>query len=252
MKIRLIRNATTLVEYAGKRFLIDPVLGAKGSFRVFGDSLRKDMKNPIVDLPISAEEIVDVDAVVITHMHLDHFDPAAKDMIPKDKKIYVENEDAVKELEGSGFLDVEILGKDSRFHEIKLIRTPGQHGRGEVLQVIGDVCGVIFSHPKEKTLYVVGDSVWYDGIDEIIKTHQPEVIVVNGGGNVLMGEMLVMGKEDILKVHKVKPNATIISIHMEAMNHWTLSREELRSFAEENGFIGSLLVPEDGEEYQFQ
>ena len=32
MKIRLIRNATTLVEYAGKRLLIDPVLGGKGSF----------------------------------------------------------------------------------------------------------------------------------------------------------------------------------------------------------------------------
>ncbi len=250
MKIRLIRNATTLVEYAGKRFLIDPVLGGKGSFRAFGDSLRKDMKNPIVDLPISAEEIIDVDAVVITHMHLDHFDPAAKDLIPKDKKIYVENEDALKEMEGSGFLDVEILGKGSEFHEIKLIRTPGQHGRGEVLQVIGDVCGVIFSHPAEKTLYVVGDSVWYDGVDEIIKTHQPEVIVVNGGGNVLMGEMLVMGKEDILKVHKSKPDAMIISVHMEAMNHWTLSREELRSFAEENGFIRSLLIPEDGEEIQ--
>lgn len=251
MEIKLIRNATIVVEYAGKRFLIDPVLGDKGSFRAFGDSLRKDMKNPIVDLPILVEEIINVDAVVITHMHLDHFDPAAKELLPKDIKVFVENEDAVNELENFGFLDVEVLSLDSKFHEIKLTRTPGQHGRGDILQVIGDVCGVIFTHPDEKTLYIVGDTVWYEGVFEIIKKHQPAVIVVNGGGNILMGEMLVMGKEDILKVHEAKPDAMIVSVHMEAMNHWTLSRDELKSFAMNNRFEDSLLVPKDGEEMYF-
>lgn len=250
MIIKLIRNATILVEYAGKRFLVDPVLGDKGSFRAFGDSLRKDMKNPIVELPMPVEEILDVDAVIITHMHLDHCDPAAMELLPKNKKVYVENEDALKELKNAGFLDVEILSQDSRFRDIKLSRTPGQHGRGDVLQVIGDVCGVVFTHPDEKTLYIVGDTVWYDGVNDIIKLHQPKVIVVNGGGNILMGEMLVMGKEDILQVHKAKPEAMIISVHMEAMNHWTLSRGELKSFAEENNFADSLFVPDDGEEIQ--
>ena len=32
MKITQIRNATLIIEYAGKRFLIDPMLGPKGSF----------------------------------------------------------------------------------------------------------------------------------------------------------------------------------------------------------------------------
>lgn len=30
--IRLIRNATLKMEYAGKQILVDPMLGAKGSF----------------------------------------------------------------------------------------------------------------------------------------------------------------------------------------------------------------------------
>ena len=30
--IRLIRNATLKMEYAGKQILVDPLLGAKGSF----------------------------------------------------------------------------------------------------------------------------------------------------------------------------------------------------------------------------
>lgn len=31
MKITQIRNATLIIEYAGKRFLTDPMLGPKGS-----------------------------------------------------------------------------------------------------------------------------------------------------------------------------------------------------------------------------
>ena len=42
-----------------------------------------------------------------------------------------------------------------------------------------------------------------------------------------------MGKEDIAEVYQAAPDATIISSHMEAVNHWTLSREELKSFIQE-------------------
>lgn len=35
MKIQQIRNATIIIEYAGKRFLVDPMLGEKGSFAPF-------------------------------------------------------------------------------------------------------------------------------------------------------------------------------------------------------------------------
>lgn len=44
---------------------------------------------------------------------------------------------------------------------------------------------VVFKHPDEKTLYVVGDTVWYDAV----------IIVVNVGINqFLEGGSLVMGK----------------------------------------------------------
>jgi hypothetical protein len=62
---------------------------------------------------------------------------------------------------------------------------------------------------------------------------------------------LIMGKEDIHEVHKAAPNAMVISVHMEAVNHWTLSREELKNFSKEKGFSSHILVPEDGESYKF-
>ncbi|MCY8273152.1 MBL fold metallo-hydrolase, partial [Bacillus sonorensis] len=114
--------------------------------------------------------------------------------------------------------------------------TKGEHGRGEILKLAGLVCGVVFKHQNEKTLYVAGDTVWYEGVQEEIDAHQPDIIVVNGGDNQFFeGGSLVMGKDDIYEVYKAAPRAKIIASHMEAVNHWTLSREELKSFIGEKG-----------------
>ncbi len=42
-----------------------------------------------------------------------------------------------------------------------------------------------------------------------------------------------MGKKTSMKFTNFAPNAKIISVHMEAVNHWTLSREELKNFSKE-------------------
>jgi L-ascorbate metabolism protein UlaG (beta-lactamase superfamily) len=253
MDIKLIRNATLVVQYAGRKFLIDPFLAEKGTYPPFPNSLRQDQNNPLVNLPTSIDNIINnVDAVIVTHLHLDHFDGAAKDVLPKDIKIFVQNEEDAIEVRNAGFQNVEVLQEDTVFEDIKLTKTKGEHGRGEILKLAGLVCGIVFKHANEKTLYVAGDTVWYEAVQEVIETHKPEIIVVNGGDNqFLQGGSLVMGKEDLYEVYKAAPNAKIISVHMEAVNHWTLSREELKSFINEKGIASNVLVPNDGESYTF-
>ncbi|WP_175825380.1 MBL fold metallo-hydrolase [Burkholderia cepacia] len=41
------------------------------------------LKWPTVELPVPFERILDVDAVIVAHTHLDHWDDAAKSLIPK-------------------------------------------------------------------------------------------------------------------------------------------------------------------------
>ncbi|MFP7471547.1 MBL fold metallo-hydrolase [Niallia taxi] len=251
MNIQQIRNATIIVHYAGKKFLIDPFLAEKGIYPPFPNSLRQDQKNPLVSLPISLEDIVkDVDAVIVTHLHLDHWDEAAKNVLPKDLKMYVQSAEDAEEVKKAGFQNLEILAETTTFEEIQLIKTQGEHGRGDILKMVGSVCGVVFKHESEKTLYIAGDTVWYEGVESEINTHKPEVIVVNAGNNqFLQGGSLVMDEKDVYEVYKTAPQATIIAIHMEAVNHWTLSREELKSFIKEKGFSANVLVPDDGESY---
>lgn len=60
-----------------------------------------------------------------------------------------------------------------------------------------------------------------------------------------------MGKEDLYEVYKAAPNAKIIAVHMEAVNHWGLSRADLKTFINEKGITSNVLVPDDGESYSF-
>jgi L-ascorbate metabolism protein UlaG (beta-lactamase superfamily) len=255
MKIQQIRNATMIVEYTGKKFLVDPFLAEKGVYPPFPSIRQDNSNNPVVNLPVSIDQIIDkVDAVILTHLHLDHWDDVAKQVLPKDIKMFVQNEEDAAEVRKDGFHNLEVLQEDTVFEGIKLSKTNGEHGRGEILKLplIGKVSGVVFKHPDEKTLYIAGDTVWNNDVQEALETHKPEIIVVNGGDNQFPeGGSLVMGKNDIYKVYMAAPNAKIISVHMEAVNHWALSREELKSFVNEKGISSNILVPEDGESYSF-
>jgi L-ascorbate metabolism protein UlaG (beta-lactamase superfamily) len=251
MKIRLIRNATIVVEYAGKKFLIDPMLAEKGTYPPFPNALRQDQNNPLVSLPTSIDNIIqNIDAVIVTHLHLDHWDDAAKKALPKEIKMFAQNEKDAMEIRNVGFQNVEVLQDDTVFEGVQLIKTKGEHGRGEILKRTGLVCGIVFKHSAEKTSYITGDTVWYESVQEVIYKYTPQIIVANAGDNQFFeGGSLVMGKDDVYEVYKAAPSAKIIAIHMEAVNHWGLSREQLKRFINEKGIASNVLVPDDGESY---
>ncbi|PEA93710.1 hypothetical protein CON66_22835 [Bacillus cereus] len=252
MDIRLIRNATLVVHYADKKFLIDPFLADKGSIPPFPNTPNQDMRNPLVSLPISIEEIIQVDAVIITHLHPDHFDEVAKKVLPKDIKIYAQNEHDIEAINKEGFHNIESLQHVTNIEEIKLFKTNGQHGNGEITKFTGEVSGIVFNHPDEPRLYVAGDTIWCNDVQQAIDTHDPEVIVINGGAaQFLEGGPITMTKEDIYDTKQAAPQAKIIVSHMESLNHCLLTRKELNDFIDEKGLSNTILVPSDGESYSF-
>jgi L-ascorbate metabolism protein UlaG (beta-lactamase superfamily) len=256
MRITQIRNATLVINYARKRFLIDPMLGAKETFPGFAGTPNSHLPNPLVDLPAPISEIVDVDAVIVTHTHLDHWDDTARDSLPKDMPLFVQHEKDAAAIQAVGFTDVRILSTDTDFDGITLIKTPGQHGSDEAMEKIGDrlgaVCGVVFRHPDERTLYLAGDTVWNWYVEESLRKYAPDVVVLNCGDAQIIGlGSIIMGKQDVFKVHEAIPGGTIVASHMDAVNHGMLSRKELREFLEEKGMTPRVLVPEDGETLRF-
>ena len=252
MKLTLIRNSSMIAEYCGNRFLIDPAFGKKGSRDPFPCDEHPDDRNPIVELPMKIKEVIKLtDAVVLTHMHSDHFDDEAAESLPKDIDFFVQNEDDKRAVEDLGFKNVESLPLKDKYYGISLIKTPGRHGEEgmskEALDDLGEVCGVIFDKPGNKKLYIAGDTVWYEDVANVLAEYSPEVIVLNAGANRLAGDRLVMDADDVYEVHKACPEATLVCVHMEAFNHWTLSRRELWEYAGEKGFRDKIIIPADGE-----
>ena len=60
--------------------------------------------NPLVDLPMPVEDIINgIDAVIVTHLHLDHWDDIAKEVLPKEIKLFVQDENDANEIRLYGF-----------------------------------------------------------------------------------------------------------------------------------------------------
>ena len=160
MLIHQIRSATIIITYNNKKFLIDPWLMPKEYMDGFEIGVNSNVRQPRVDLPISINEIVDVDAVILTHFHPDHFDDFAKDALNKDIPFFVQSNYDMDIIKDSGFKNITIISeKGIDFCGIKLYKTPCQHGKKEILEPFCkkidlpyNAMGVIFESDNEKKI----------------------------------------------------------------------------------------------------
>lgn len=261
VQVQQIRNATVKIDFSGTTFLVDPMLSAQGGFPGFEGTYRSELRNPLVELPLSVDDVLkSVEAVVVTHTHTDHWDEAAQKQIPKNMPVFVQNEVDAQTIRGQGFKDVRVLQGTTTFNGVKLSKTGGQHGSDLWFadparsEAIGSVMGVVFSAPQAKTVYVAGDTVWRPEVDQALKQHKPDVVILNTGSALMTGweeHPIIMGKQDTLQATKAAPNAAIVAVHMDSVNHMSLSRKELREFVQENKIQARVVIPEDGEVMKF-
>ncbi len=251
MHIQQIRNATLVLTYAGKKIIIDPWLRGRTSVDENDDGT--DRLIPTVDLPMSAEDIIkDIEAIVITHTGDGHFDHETADILDKYVPIFTGDEEAQKELTSLGFHNVEVLSNDgTKFDDITLYRTEGQ--RGELKKNNArPVCGVMMRAPEEETLYIAGDTIFYDNIAQELYNHCPGVVVLNACGavNLDIGRM-IMDATDVVLVAQQAPTAKIVVSHMEALEDATVSREKMREYVAAYGVDKQVTIPDDGEVLTF-
>ena len=233
MRVTLIRNATIILELSGRRILVDPMLDAARA-RPPIENTANPVPNPTVGLPFPAEEVVrGVDAVLVTHRHRDHFDGTAERLLPRDVPTFCQPDDA------SAFsdlgLDVRPVGDTLDWNGLTIHRVPGRHGSGAVAEALAPVSGFVLDD-----LYLAGDTVWYEDVAETIERFSPRVAIVNAGGaSFLEGGLIVMGIDDVREVASRVP--VVVCVHMEALNHCFLSRDELAAA------VPGVVIPRDGE-----
>ena len=217
MRVQLVRNATLLLDSSVGRILVDPMLRAAGTSPPI-ENPPNPKPNPLVELPIPAEEVLDgVDLCIVTHLHRDHFD----DLVPLDLPILTQPESA-DELRARRHTNVTTHHRD-------IPMTRGQHGTGELGRALGPVSGWVVDG-----VYIAGDTILCDEVHDARARYEPRATIVNGGGaRFLEGDPIVMTAAEVAQL-----DGTVVVVHLEAINHCLEPRSAYQDRA---------IVPLDGE-----
>lgn len=245
MRLCLVRHATLEVEYHGHTLLVDPMLDDAGVRPAIQNS-PNPRNNPLVSLPVAAEDVVkEVEAVLVSHTHSDHWDETAVRLLARDLPLFGQVADGTK-FRRQGFVNVRPIDGVVRWSNIEISRTGGQHGTGEIGNAMSPVSGFVLRAPGEPTLYIAGDTIWCEEVREALLRHKPDVVVVNAGAaQFLKGDPITMTADDVVAVCQAAPSAKVVAVHMEAINHCLLTRDDL-AFQSEAARVRAV-IPADGE-----
>ena len=172
-----------------------------------------------------------VKAVLVTHTHRDHWDAAAVERIPKTLPLLGQPEDEEK-FRAQGFTNIHPIKQSYKWNGITFNRTAGQHGTGEIGRKMGPVSGFVLEAQGEPT----------------VRAFQARVTVVNtGAAQFLQGDPITMTADCVVSVCRSAPNAQVVAVHMEAINHCLLTRADLAFQLEAARVIQQVAIPNDGD-----
>jgi len=234
------------ITYAGHEILADPYFAPKFSRPSFAGV----SPNPLVDLPYPPTEILSgIELLILSHLHSDHFDPEAQRLVPRQMPILCQpgDETRIREL---GFQDITPVDGQLDWQGITITRTAGLHGSGTVLREMGAVSGYIFQAPGEPRVYWAAETIWCEPVRAAIQKHKPEIILTHSAGAEWGAgrDLIIMDAAQTIAVCHASPDAVVVAVHMEALDHGTITRAGLRAAAAAAGISpGQLLIPADGE-----
>ena len=238
MIYRQVQKSTYLLDYAGQRFLVDPVMGG----------LETGRRGSTVKF----RELLDVDAVIATRLSGGFFDPEARRLIPRGMKVFVQNEADADSLNRDGFSNLEILTETTEFSHLSIRKTPAFYHTGKTAEKDENGCGVLISHPVLNPAYLAGESTWYDGMKQVLKTWKPRLVVGSAefSGVEKKGSRFGMNREELAAIHLSFPRARITNTGCTDETHSTVTRGELKRYVETHRMEDAVWFPKDGEEYR--
>lgn len=238
--IFFVGTATVILRYAGFTILTDPNFLHQGDHVHLGYGLRSARRtNPAIDI----EDLPpDIDLVVLSHMHEDHFDRLVEEKLDKTLPI-VSTHHATQSLQRKGFLAThalnpwETLTVKKGNTSLRITSMPGRHGPGILAAALPPVMGSMLefqpSHelPNGETrfrLYITGDTLVYDQLLEIPKRYPDiDLGLFHLGGTKIFGVLLTMdAKQGVQAVQIIDPRLAI-PIHY---NDYTVCKSSLEEF----------------------
>ena len=240
--LTFLGTATVLVQYGGFTVLTDPNFLHRGDLAYLGKGLVSRRRT---EPAMGVDDLPPLDAVVLSHLHGDHFDRVARAGLPKDVPV-VTTPASARRLRDWGFATVPLETWQS--HELRsaagdvlrLTAAPGTHARGLLKALLPPVMGSVWEFEPATgaplSVYVTGDSLVVDDLREVPRRHpRLDLGVWHLGGTRIPGvlglgaKVTMDGRDGADLLELVRPR-TLVPVHHD---DYGVFRSPLQDFLDE-------------------
>ncbi|MET8868511.1 MBL fold metallo-hydrolase [Nonomuraea sp. NPDC004580] len=254
--LQFIGNATTLIRYNGFTLLTDPNFLHRGQLAYLGYGLAA---RRLTDPALRVEDLPPLDAVVLSHMHGDHWDRVARKKLDRDTTI-VTTPSAARALHRQGFGQAVGLSNWSeyRLHGpggiVRITALPGKHAPGFAESLLPPVMGTMleFCGQDERVqlrLHISGDTLLDRRLDAIPRRFPDiDLALVHLGGTKLLGTLMVTmdGEQGASWVDLINPH-TVVPIHYDDYTVFSSPLDDFKHHIEQAGLADRVVYLKRGE-----
>ena len=210
-------NATTLLRLGQFTLLTDPNFIGRGQRVYLGKGL---WAKRLTDPAILPEDLPDLDAVLLSHLHGDHWDRIATRHLDRGTPV-VTTPAAARALGRRGFGGTADL-RPWQQHELarggetlRITSVPGVHGPGPLARLLPPVMGSVLELVRDGAVswrgYISGDTLFRPFLGEVLERCGPlDVVVPHFGGSKEIGIMVTMEAwQGAVLVELLTPSVTV-------------------------------------------
>ena len=233
--LTFVGTATTLLRLGSFTVLTDPNFLHQGQRAYLGKGL---WSRRLTEPAMQPAELPTLDAVVLSHLHGDHFDRVARRELARQQPV-VTTPAAARRLDKWGFetrgLDTwqtETLEKGSESLTVESL--PGIHARGLMGALLPPVMGSLLEHRVagrvRRRVYLSGDTLTGEHLSEIARRHPDiDVAVVHlGGTRVLLHTVTMDDEQGVDFLRRIRPGRAVPVHH----DDYGVFRSPLSAFEE--------------------
>lgn len=233
-----IGGPTYVLNLGSFKILADPMLGPKSkeAFRI--------KVHPITGEPNAAIERFEdpakfdknnIDLLLISHMHPDHIDPTAVEVLDKKLKT-ITTTTGVSTFQKWGFLNVtglewkDTITMQKAKESLKIIALKSMHAEEPLNTELGKGNGYIIEYRSGKTvfrIYWTGDTVWFDEIASYAKYGKINLLIPNMGAPG-QGKRGLDAKQALKIITALDPKK-VIPVHHTTFAHYSEPIEVLKT-----------------------
>ena len=236
-----VGGPTAILDVAGLRFITDPTFDPAGtSYETPAYTLRKGGAPAV-----GTDLLGDIDAVLLSHdHHFDNLDRAGRALLARARRVFVPLVGAERLGAGAtGLAPWQTVTLESPTGPIvRITAAPARHGPvgGDRGPVVGFLLSDASSNDaRPRSIYVSGDTVWYEGVEEVAQRADVRVaFLFMGAARVreVGPAHLTLAAEESRAIVDAFPDALIVPVHYEGWGHFSEGRPQIaRAFADAGG-----------------